>query len=639
MTIKAAAGTFVKFHELSKIEEKEDGTHLVWGIATLQEPDSDNEVCDYETAVPVYQSWSSKALKRTSGNGQEASMGNIRVQHGAEVGGKVVKLEFKDGQKEIWLGSEPINEGMVAALKGGFYTGYSQGGSYAWRACDVCENPMPMEQGANWCNKCKKMVPVLYGLRRLSEVSYVDSPAIGIGFQSVKANGSMEMVKFKKHQTTEDAMKVTKKVAREELEAGAFAYVGDATKPETWELALKFSTPEKSKRHIYSALARLPIVKSVPDDKREAVKAIIEAAAKELGIDLAEYSATAAKCRKAVQALLDERCEKAGLAKGLYAVSRYADIMQGMASLWEQCVYEREIEGDDSDVPEEVRAILDSMIESFITMATEEARELAARNNKSITGVTTMTPEELQKQEAAEKAAKKSLAGHFAKASSHHEGMAAHHEALADHHEALETMHDTAAKAMKADANEGAEGEAKGSTAMMEAGAQFHKSAAAENGKMAKRHDKIAKAHAAMCEHCDKMAESTDAESAKTFKAEFKAEADKLAKADADAIAPTVIKTTTEEDDLLARMNKAAQEKLMKDPEFIKEVEDRQRAKLLEKLGEAGAEALKGERIIPTDVSGAPGTKLIKRDEGKVDDKAPTFAKESTASSSPSLGF
>src|SRR6202789_2607833 len=244
-TATAPLNTFVKFRQFAKLEDgkEKDDKPTVWGISTWEEPDSDNEQCDYETAVPVYQAWSSKALKRTKHAGQDPSLGNVRIQHGSEVGGKVTKIEFNDKDKEIWLGSEPISDDIKNQLKQGFYTGYSQGGSYAWRACSVCEGQMPLQQGYNFCETCGKNVPVRYGLKRIAEVSYVDSPATGEGFEHVKANGSTEILKFQKHK--ENTVAKTKTVAGVKLPASSFAHVGDENETSTWKLPIEFPGDEK----------------------------------------------------------------------------------------------------------------------------------------------------------------------------------------------------------------------------------------------------------------------------------------------------------------------------------------------------------------------------------------------------------
>jgi hypothetical protein len=245
--LKAPNPEFLKFIEFKKLEDsKDDGMPTVWGIATWEQPDSDSEICDYITAKPVYKEWSDKALKRTSKAGQELSLGNIRLQHGMDVGGKATKLKFDDKDKEVWLGSEPISDAVKTALQKGMYTGYSQGGSYAWRKCEDCDGQMPMQQGYNFCAACDKNVVVRYGLKKIAEVSYVDSPATGEGFEHVKANGSTEILKFAKpKETTVNKDAKTKRVAGVDLPSHCFAYVGDEEKTETWKLPINFPGDDK----------------------------------------------------------------------------------------------------------------------------------------------------------------------------------------------------------------------------------------------------------------------------------------------------------------------------------------------------------------------------------------------------------
>lgn len=82
------------------------------------------------------------------------------------------------------------------------------------------------------------------------------------------------------------AEKNTKRVAGEDLESSAFAYVGDAKKKSTWKLPIKFSSEAKSKRHVRNAIARFDQT-DMPnkDEKAKAWKRIV-AAAKKYGIEV-----------------------------------------------------------------------------------------------------------------------------------------------------------------------------------------------------------------------------------------------------------------------------------------------------------------------------------------------------------------
>lgn len=607
----ALKGSFLKFHQFAKLEDSKDGPPTIWGIATWEQPDSDNELCDYETAKQVYQAWSSKAFKRTSNAGQEPSLGNIRLQHGSEVGGKATKLEFDDKAKEVWLGSEPISDAVHDQLKKGMYTGYSQGGSYAWRACADCEGQMPLQQGYNYCQNCEKNVNVRYGLKRIAEVSYVDSPATGEGFEHVKANGSTEILKFQKK---ENIVAKTKSVAGVALPSHCFAYVGDEEKTETWKLPIEFPGDEKkTKRHIRNALARFDQTKGIPEGEKDKVKAKIEAAARSHAIEVGDKATPA---RGMLKARIDALAETRGLEKGMYAVGRAADMLESLSCLWEQSVWEREIEGDDSEVPDELRELLESFAETFLAMATEEAKELAAQiKGRTSTGEKAMTPEQIAAQQELEKAAKKSLASHFAKSASHHEKMADHEEKLAEIHDKADVgckdcmgKADTAKAAQveaakaeavakgevyKEDVSSGADSEG-GVHEILENQQRFHKAASAVHMKKAKAHDKHA-------EHLQGMAEGYDEETGKAVKAELAKAYEAEVKLEKDATPPPPAKKeepTMEDEVRLAMAKRRNGDDYKKEVEaiaddLIKTELAEKRAKMLAPTGATVGEAFK----------------------------------------------
>lgn len=206
---KSADAEFQKFAQFTKIQEQDDGNVLVWGIATLEQPDLDGEICDYDAAKDAYQAWSLAAAQRTSAAGQQVSLGPIRYQHSAEPAGKATKIEYNDDAREIWLGSVPISDDVREQLQQGFLTGYSQGGSYGWRKCTDCGKSLTLQQANNYCPNCKQTVPVLFGLKRLTEVSYVDSPCTGKGFDYVKADGSHRFIPFAKRAERQSAEGIT----------------------------------------------------------------------------------------------------------------------------------------------------------------------------------------------------------------------------------------------------------------------------------------------------------------------------------------------------------------------------------------------------------------------------------------------
>lgn len=163
----------LKFFPLVKVDE---AAHMVWGVVTSETPDSDNEICDYTEAKAAIKAWSDDTLAKTTAAGQDPSLGNMRVMHQLEIGGKAIKIEYNDANKQVWVGSEPVDEDVWHLLKGGFVTGHSIGGSYAWKK----------QEG-----KYTRYAPTI------SEISYVDKSANpDAGFSYVKADGTTELRKF-----------------------------------------------------------------------------------------------------------------------------------------------------------------------------------------------------------------------------------------------------------------------------------------------------------------------------------------------------------------------------------------------------------------------------------------------------------
>jgi hypothetical protein len=222
---KGADTDFHKFSQFTKVKETDDGNVEIWGIATHEQPDLDGEQCDYGAAKRAYQDWSTAAVKRTSAAGQAISLGPIRYQHSAEPAGKATKIKYDDDAKEIWLGSVPISDDVRKQLQEGYLTGYSQGGSYSWRKCTECGKNLTLQQANNYCPDCRKQVPVTFGLKRLSEVSYVDSPCTGKGFSYVKRDGTSRFVSFTKRAdpspqfeaATKKSIKVKKLLSSDEV--------------------------------------------------------------------------------------------------------------------------------------------------------------------------------------------------------------------------------------------------------------------------------------------------------------------------------------------------------------------------------------------------------------------------------------
>lgn len=434
---------FLKFIPLAKVEEAPDGSTRAYGIVTGESPDRDGEICDYAFAKKAFKSWSDDAAASTKAAGQEISLGNIRLQHTLQIAGKAIELDFDDKKKIISLGSQTDDPAIAKLLKKGYVRGYSQGGAYAFRKCHDCETDIPdKEDGSksSYCPSCKKNVYVRYG-PVISEVSYVDNPCFkkatfsmvkGAKFEMVKSDGSVELIGFREGDDgmlegqnlaerlekllpqLEAALRKdakTKRVAGEDLTADCFAYVGDKDDTSTWKLPIKFSTDAKTKSHVRNALARFNQTKGIPDDEKAKVKAKIVAAAKKHGIEVSDEAEKAMKAWVSgeVDSLIEKTAESKGMKKGMYDVSRFASILQDFAYLRIAAEYERDREGDESSLPEDLQQDLEALAETFLAMAEEESTELTtAADLAGKSGGLYMS----EKTAGLEKAARKSVAEH-----------------------------------------------------------------------------------------------------------------------------------------------------------------------------------------------------------------------------------
>jgi hypothetical protein len=174
------------------------------------------------------------------------------------------------------------------------------------------------------------------------------------------------------------------------------------------------------------------------------------------------------------RAAVARTCATLSLRKGLYEVGYLGNTIESLAWLCMQSEWERDLEGDDSKVPEDLREAWKALLETFKAMATEEADEMAAQGGKGEKSMKIVTQADLTK-------AAKTIGEHLAK----HMEM---HKAL---HEKLE-------------------------------------------GTLHKEHP-IMKAHAAMMDHCEKCMKA--AKDAGAGEQEGETEAEKTARLAAEALA------------------------------------------------------------------------------------------------------
>src|SRR5208282_4385828 len=126
----------------------------VWGIVTAEVPDKDDEVCDYDGSKPYYQAVIDEMGKATDGENYFP----LRYMHQLEAIGKCIGFEFRDADKEIFMGFKVTSDQRWKDVEEKVLTGFSHGGSIV----DI--RPDPKFEG------CKRYIA------SPSEVSLVDNP-------------------------------------------------------------------------------------------------------------------------------------------------------------------------------------------------------------------------------------------------------------------------------------------------------------------------------------------------------------------------------------------------------------------------------------------------------------------------------
>lgn len=412
---------FRKFVPLIKVEEQANGDLFVYGLVTAEKEDRDGEVCHYKTTVPHYKAVNEEFEKATTGAGIEKSIMPLRAMHQLTAIGAGKTIDFDDAQKTIRMGFAVVDDDAKKKVRKGVYTGFSQGGKYVRK----------------WEQDGKTFYTA-----SPTEVSLVDNPCLASAhFDYVKADGTVEVRKFvetpvvdrvaslqktlsllKAETSSIEASikemtagqpyidgrasetrqapdlnkeKKTKRVAGEDLTAGAFAYVGDPEKTETWKLPIRFSSDAKSKSHIRNALARFNQTQGIPSGERAKVLGRIKSAARKHGIDVSEenskVAAIFATMRKAARKYVNRNISKLtnqdvifldselgrGLNKGMFEVSSLACAIQNIACLVYGVAAEQEWEMDeDSNTPEMLADNVEALTETLLEMVEEETREL-----------------------------------------------------------------------------------------------------------------------------------------------------------------------------------------------------------------------------------------------------------------------
>ncbi len=311
------------FFQLQKIDEK---TGIVSGRAVEEVLDHAGEIFDYAKSKPHFEAWSQNISKATDGK----SVGNVRAMHGKVAAGKLTDIVFNDAEKAIDVTAKIVDPVEKAKLLEGVYTGFSIGGSYVTKWED------PVHKG------------VMRYEAEPSEISIVDLPCVPTAqFTAIKADGSQELRKF---HTVQDSEAV---VTGHTPPSGDTATASESVSKSAAAVETSQDTPPGSPDPSAAAAA---LTKREPFMKRAEALAKNEAARGTLDALRAAYG-------------LPE------VEKGLYDVAELADLLSWLTCLADCAESESMWEGDNSKVPEDLRASVRELGAVLLEMAREEIAE------------------------------------------------------------------------------------------------------------------------------------------------------------------------------------------------------------------------------------------------------------------------
>lgn len=370
------------FATIRKVDEEK---RLVYGRIAEEAVDKSGEIMDYAKSKPYFQNWSDEIAKDTDGQ----SLGNVRAMHGKVAAGKLTGIDFNDAEKAVDVCAKVVDDQEWQKVLEGVYTGFSIGGAYVG---DVIVEKVNGRDVRRYTAKP-------------SEVSLVDRPCMPSArfFQVQKADGATVEVEFQKVEdeasiegTPEQVDELTKLMNANGLNVGnvieLIQRVADGTLGKVAE------------REDVSAAAEYGDVKyadetnkKYPIDTEAHIRAAWNYISKEA--NAAKYSAEdVGKIKSAIAAAWKDKISKEGppaaaeklakahiaeLRKDLYGCSNFASVIGALVHLRDCAQAESLREGDDSDIPGRLTAliaaagvVLKDMIDEEIGEEQEESSEI-----------------------------------------------------------------------------------------------------------------------------------------------------------------------------------------------------------------------------------------------------------------------
>lgn len=379
------------FCPLVKVDEEK---REVWGVVTAEEVDKDNEICDYESTAPYYKAVVDEMSKATDG----ANIFPLRAMHGLVAAGKGIGIEFRKEAKEIYMGFKVVDDAEWKKVQEKVYTGFSQGGRYVKR----------------W----KDGDSVRY-TSKPSEVSLVDMPCLTRAhYDYVKLDGSIEVRKFAKGNMGQGEGEIPSTWDTAPISTVKPPCVCDCAQckagncqdclkgavhpvmPENVGKAIKYLVTESdgtthlpytnadgkpNHRLMGAAWAALFSPgghrgnKYAGPNKEQAKKKLKQIYARE-GMETPTEKIE--RIGPMIKGMIEDAIQSRAygqLNKGMYTVSRFAQLTEDLMSLWMCLEYEREQEGDESPVTDDIKEVYHSLLDHLLAYTEEEVEEAKQR--------------------------------------------------------------------------------------------------------------------------------------------------------------------------------------------------------------------------------------------------------------------
>jgi hypothetical protein len=341
----------------------------VWGVVTAESPDKEDEICDYDSTVPYYKEMVAEMSKATDG----ANIFPLRAMHGLIAAGKGIAIEFRDDKKEVYMGFKVVDDAEWKKVEENVYTGFSQGGRYIKRWKD----------GDNTRYTAKPI-----------EVSLVDVPCLSRAtYDMVRADGTIEVRKFanltktvcpcgcancKENKCASCSAETKCDISGTSTKAVKYLVTA---KDGTGHLPVSDEDGKPNHRLMGAAWAALFNPKGhrgnkyAGPDKEKAKKKLKQLYAQE-GLDTPTEKGE--RIDGLLKTMIEDRIQRKAygfLGKGMYTVSRFAQITEDLKYLWMALEYERESEGDESPATDDLQEIFVDLLDSLLSYTEEQVEE------------------------------------------------------------------------------------------------------------------------------------------------------------------------------------------------------------------------------------------------------------------------